>query len=347
MVNQPCTGEILLEHEEISPHPLSVTVVICTHNRPVLLERSLQALRRLDYPVFDLCVVDNAPNSDDAKILAARYGAEYSLVRMKGLSRARNAGARSARGDIIAYFDDDMLPHTDWLASLVAEFADEEVAAATGPMLPLTMADASRAELNVALQTLSWGPSRFHVDRRSSGWFERSNFGYLGDGNMAFRRSVFQQFRGFDERLGRGVTITGGEDHYAYFALIEMGYRIAYTPQAIVFHGVAPATREHNRHVISEATAYAAFLVWRHPRYSLRVVKFFIEGFLRKKHSWRAPPRPQQEPRATSLSLPEVAEAFIEGVRTCWRGLRPSNNVNAAGLAASQGGRDRVESDLE
>ncbi len=302
--------------------PLSVTVVICTHNRPMLLERCLQAVRRIEYPDLVLSVVDSAPDSHEARTLAARYGADYSLVPIRGLSRARNVGARAARSDIVAYLDDDMVPHIDWLAPLVAEFADQRVIAATGPVLPLTMAEASPNELQLTLETSSWGPDRFQVDRHSPEWFERANFGDVGDGNMALRREAFDRFSGFDEQLGRGVTITSGEEHYAYFTLIETGHRIAYAPQAIVFHPVSPATPEYSQHLIAQATAYAAFLMWRHPRYALRVTKFFAEGLLRKKRSWRKLGGPQQTSLAASLSLREVTGAFARGVFTWWRSVR-------------------------
>src|SRR6266568_3880429 len=119
----------------------SVTVVICTHNRPLLFERCLKTLRQVDYPNFSVVVVDSAPESSETKSVAARYGAEYVLSPLKGLSRARNIGARVTTTGIIAYLDDDMIPHSGWLRSLVEGFSDKHVAAVTGPMLELKCAD--------------------------------------------------------------------------------------------------------------------------------------------------------------------------------------------------------------
>jgi glycosyltransferase involved in cell wall biosynthesis len=81
----------------------SVTVVICTHNRPVSLERCLRELHKVDYANFSVIVVDSAPNSNDAKILAARYNVDYCVSSAKGLSRARNIGTRASSGEIVAY----------------------------------------------------------------------------------------------------------------------------------------------------------------------------------------------------------------------------------------------------
>src|SRR5262249_29251477 len=113
----------------------TVAVVICTHNRPALLERCLQHLEQVDNPDFSIVVVDSAPNSSEAKSISTRYGTQYVLSPQKGLSRARNVGVRATESDIIAFLDDDMIPHPRWLNSLVAEFVDRVVMAATGPVL--------------------------------------------------------------------------------------------------------------------------------------------------------------------------------------------------------------------
>src|ERR1700730_5102848 len=104
---------------------LSVTVVICTRNRPLLLERCLHALQEVDYSRFSTIVVDSAPTSDAAMAIAYRYNADYVISSLGGLSRARNVGTHRAHSDIVAYLDDDMVPCANWLRSLVDEFVDE------------------------------------------------------------------------------------------------------------------------------------------------------------------------------------------------------------------------------
>src|SRR4051794_37439243 len=92
----------------------NIAVVICTHNRPLVLDRCLHYLRQLENPVFSVVVVDSAPVSSDARSVADRYGAHYTVSPLKGLSRARNIGACAVRADIVAYLDDDMVPHPYW-----------------------------------------------------------------------------------------------------------------------------------------------------------------------------------------------------------------------------------------
>jgi len=268
----------------------SATIVICTRNRPARLETCLQAVRRLNYPKYQICVVDNAPDDDAARVMAGRYGAEYELAPIRGLSRARNLGVLGARGEIVAFLDDDMVPHDGWLRALALEFQDERVMAVSGPVLPLTMADAAPGELARALVTRPRGTRKFQLDRNSAKWFERVNFGGFGDGNMAFRRRAFEEFPGFDERLGRGVWISGGEEHYAYFTLVKRGHRLAYAPAAIVFHPDAPRSVRKWWKSRFEAVAYFAFLAACEPRYAWRVAKYLLEALLGRKRSWRMTP---------------------------------------------------------
>ena len=281
--------------------------MICTHNRPAVLERCLRAVQKLDYPKFAIVVVDSVPNSSEAQALAARYDAEYCASPVKGLSRARNIGTRATQSDIVAYLDDDMVPHVDWLRSLVDEFFDKNVGAVTGPVLPLERRASTSAELQMSLERVPWGPLRFQIDRTSPQWFERANFGGIGDGNFALRRDVFERLRGFDERLGRGVAISSGEEHYAFFTLLCTGSTVAYAPQAIVFHPSPPATSEYRRKLIAEAIAYAAFLISRHPAQVWRVLSYFAEGLLHAKRTWRTP-------STSDSGLVSPYQAFLGGL---------------------------------
>jgi glycosyltransferase involved in cell wall biosynthesis len=120
---------------------------------------------------------------------------------MCGLSRARNIGARVARGDIIAFLDDDMVPDRGWLGALVEHFVDERVAAVTGPVLPLQAHTVGVDELRQMLEACSCGPSAFEICADSPNWFERANFGGAGDGNFAMRKVAFGRCVEFEEGL--------------------------------------------------------------------------------------------------------------------------------------------------
>src|SRR6266852_5422463 len=103
---------------------LTCSIVICTRNRPAQLERCLEGLSHLTYPSFEVVVVDNASDDDQARRIAARWGVRYTVEPMRGLSRARNRGVLASIGEIIAFIDDDAVPRSEWLDALVSEFQD-------------------------------------------------------------------------------------------------------------------------------------------------------------------------------------------------------------------------------
>jgi GT2 family glycosyltransferase len=223
--------------------PARVTVAVCTRDRPDTLARCLDALQRVEHPDFHVLVVDNAPMGDGACVVSAAAGVEYLLVPEPGLSRARNAAACATASGIIAYLDDDAIPEPAWLLELERPFDDPAIAAVVGQVRPRGPHSGEDHVLR--------------VERSDAGWAERTLFGGLGIGaNMAFRRSVFTSWPGFDERLGRGAVIPGGEEHEAFFALLAEGYAVAYVPAAEVYHEGSVGARS-----APDLTASSAFLL--------------------------------------------------------------------------------------
>jgi GT2 family glycosyltransferase len=253
----------------------------------VLLERCLRSIARLNAKPTRILVVDNAPATNEVPDIAVTFGADYIIAPRRGLSRARNKGAKACSEDVLAYVDDDWILHPDWLSSILSEFSDPRIGGVTGPVMPLELQAAAPASLADHLRRIAWGIEPFKIDRDTSDWFERVNFGGLGDGNFAIRRSVLNRWPGFDERLGRGMPLDAGEEHYAFFELIEAGYSFVYTPRAIVFHASHPGTDEQILHDLTQSIAYSAFLGIQRPRYALKITKYLAEGFVGRKRRWQ------------------------------------------------------------
>ena len=172
--------------------------------------------------------------------------------------------------------------------------------------------------LRQELATIAWGPRSIAIDVHSPDWFERTNFGGIGDGNMSFRRAALLSIRGFDERIGRGAAINSGEEHYAFFRLVEAGFVVAYSPEAFVFHEPALVTRIKRRERLAEAVAYAAFVALRHPRLAPRVARFFITSLAGRgksaKPAWTRPVEP--------LGVTDLASASVSAIRAFARHFR-------------------------
>lgn len=272
-------------------NPLTASIVICTRNRPHNLERCLRSLSRQTQAPDEVIVVENVSDDQSARRSAVRWGARYLREPAPGLSRARNLGARASQAELVAFLDDDCEPQPDWLGALTAEFQNSTVMAVTGRIQPLSLeTEVERACVAAGGQ----GPqlsTRLAVDRSTRDWFEIVNFGGIGTGNnMAFRRSLFDRWPGFDERLGRGAPISGGEEAYAFFQVAERGYKIVHTPAAVVQHPCPRSLQELRSRQLadfSNATAFMALLFFENPRYRIRLLKYAVGGVVGVRRRWR------------------------------------------------------------
>jgi O-antigen biosynthesis protein len=289
------------------------SVVICTRNRPAALDRCLAALEQLAYPRFDVLVVDNAPHDTGAMEVARSRGVRYLVEPVAGLSRARNTGARACSSDVIAFTDDDAVPERAWLSHLAAQFRDPSVAVATGRTLPLL--DPTDP---IASDVTDLGPHPIQLDRLHPLWFEMASFGGIGNGNnMAFRRCVFDEWRGFDGRLGRGAFLPSCEEHRAFAELIEQGHAVVYAPAARVWHPVPKTSEQRHREYLrsrSDLAAYAVFLILV-TRHKWKVTKYVVEAAVGTRRAWRF----HTEPAPLAVSRWRVGRAYVSGaLRGLW-----------------------------
>lgn len=269
----------------IVPHPLmspSCSVVVCTRNRPELLARCLASLGRLDHPSYEVIVVDNTQGQPEVERLARDGGARYLVERRAGPSRARNSGGRAAKGDLVAYIDDDAVARPEWLSHHAAALEDPTLAATTGRILPTRRSHAGGG--------FDLGNAAFRIDRTMPGWFERTNFGGAGLGsNMAFRRALFDVGWGFRESLGPGTPIAG-EENYAFFTVVRAGYGVAYVPEAVVHHEY-PATAEELRRrrsrILRGSVAYMALLLVEEPEHRGDTWRYLWEAARGTRRAWR------------------------------------------------------------
>jgi len=259
--------------------PPLVSVVIPSRSRARELERCLGAVARLDYARFETVVVDNSSGDEATRAIAERHGARYIVEQRRGVSFARNCGAHAARGEIIAYVDDDAVPEPDWLGALSAEFADPSVAVVAGPYLPLEAA---------GLPGFFGGNERKLLDRSVEGWFEAAAFGgFARAGNLAVRASTFERWHGFEPRLGRGTPLRAAEDDYAVLELIDLGYRVVYTPAAVVRHSFPADPRDYRRKFIVEKGLFIGFLLSANRRYRREILRY-LAGRLTGKRLHRS-----------------------------------------------------------
>jgi GT2 family glycosyltransferase len=218
---------------------LSVSVVVCTRDRPDDLERLLRSLGDLTVAAHEVVVVDNAPSSGVTGPVVARFpGVDYVAEPRPGLSAARNAGIRASTGELVAFVDDDVTVHPDWLWRLREGFDGERVLAVTGLVLPAELETRAQMVFEYGLGGFARGFRRLTYDRA---FFAEQKaravpVWKVGAGaSMAFRRAAFDLVGEFDERLGAGASGCS-EDSELWYRLLAEGFECCYEPAAVVFH---------------------------------------------------------------------------------------------------------------
>ena len=273
-----------------SSGPLAASVVVPTASqRPEALRRCLDALCDLGPGSHELIVVDNSPGDATTRELAAGAGARYLCEPLPSASRARTLGARVARGQIVAFTDDDAVVEPGWLEAHVAAFSDPAVAATTGRILPLAEPGAdARSWAETAGDDLGERP--ISLDLGVEDWFERANFGGLGYGpNMAFRRDLFAAGWGLHEDLGPPLTMLG-EEPFAFFELIAAGWRVDYVPGARVKHGAivtAADVDRYRRRLFRGLSPYVLFLLREARGHRRQTLRYLAQAAQGKRREWR------------------------------------------------------------
>ena len=249
-----------------APPPPSVTVAVCTHGRPERLARCLRSLSDLRVPAGaeppDVLVVDNAPPDDRAREVAEAAGVRYVREPLVGLDFARNRALAEARGEWLAFLDDDVVADAGWLAGLHEAVAvHPDAAAVTGLVLPLAL----ETEAQVLFEQTGgfrrgFRPVRYHGSSMAGNPLYPTGAGIFGAGaNMAFRRSALQDLGGFDEALDTGAPLPGGGDLDIFYRVVRSGRPLVYWPAALVFHEHRRALDALRRQYYSWGTGFMAF----------------------------------------------------------------------------------------
>ncbi|XAY05573.1 hypothetical protein DSM112329_02430 [Paraconexibacter sp. AEG42_29] len=228
-------------HGEAGGH---ATVVVCTRDREASLRRTLLLILELDYPQFDVVVVDNAPRTDAARRVIAELDdarLSYVLEPVSGLSRARNCGLAHASGSIIAFTDDDVLVDRQWLAALARGFTRApRVGCVTGIVPGAERETLAQAYFEARVQWSDRMQPALHDlgrHRPADDPFFPYSAGRFGTGaNFAVSRAAADDIGTFDEALGPGVPATNADDLDYFLRTILGGWTLAYEPRAVAWH---------------------------------------------------------------------------------------------------------------
>jgi GT2 family glycosyltransferase len=249
-----------------------VSVVVATRDRPQSIAACLRSLGALEYPRFEVIVVDNVPTSDETRELvqqAAVAGTEcggpvvrYAREDRPGPSWARNRGLGLARGDVVAFTDDDVLLDPHWLAELVRGFgAGPAVVCVTGPIVPRELETPAQIWLEQYGGFCKGFAQRVYDrrDNRPPDPLFPYTVGRFGSGaNMAFRAATLRALGGLDPALGPATPTLAGEDIALFLEVVLRGHQLVYQPGAIVYHAHSRDFQRFRRQIYAYGVGLAA-----------------------------------------------------------------------------------------
>ena len=216
---------------------MDASIIICTYNRSDSLMRTLSSLASMNPPIdrsWEIIVVDNK-SSDGTKSVVEEFSRRceqeviYLYEKTQGKSFALNRGIEAARGDILAFTDDDVRVHSDWLKNILRNFNKTDASCLGGKIL--LEWDVSRPEwlgkfLVDQLGYLDLGEEKVRLSRPK-----------IYGANFAVRSGILRKHGGFDTQAGPiGGKMYAGEDTFFIEKLIKAEETVLYSPDIIVHH---------------------------------------------------------------------------------------------------------------
>ena len=208
-----------ITHRAPLPRVPKVSVIVCSYNGGQTLEACLRSLKKIDYPDYEVVVVDDGSTDHTKEILSHHPWVNAIYQTNHGLSVARNVGAAAATGEIIAYTDSDCMADPDWLYYLVGTLLSGNYAGVGGPNISPPAQNWHQACVAAA----PGGPSHVLLTDVVAE--------HIPGCNMAFYRWAFEKVGGFDPEYRKA-----GDDVDFCWRLQQEGEVIAFSPSAIVWH---------------------------------------------------------------------------------------------------------------
>jgi O-antigen biosynthesis protein len=234
-------------HFPLAQHP-KVSVVVASYNGARTLKLCLESLQRLNYPDYEIILVDDG-STDATPQIASAFPTVRCIRhdRNFGLSVARNTGIAAATGEIVAFTDSDCRADEDWLYYLVGSLVGSEFVGVGGPNL-LPPEDSRVA---AAVMVSPGGPAHVMLTDREAE--------HIPGCNMAFYKRALEAIGGFDP-----IFTKAGDDVDICWRLQEIGCRIGFSPSAFVWHYRRSTVKAYLKQQEGYGEA-EALLVRKHP----------------------------------------------------------------------------------
>ena len=226
-----------------------ISAIICTHNGAGYLAKAIESLAGQSLPEagYEVIIVDNGSTDATKEVIAdfaeaknLRYVYEPTL----GLSYARNTGWRNARGQYVAYLDDDAVASPVWLERILEAFESIKprpgcIGGRVNPIWEAPRPPWVSEELLTCLTVINWSDTRQLLPDLNQKW--------LVGANIAFPVEVLEKVGGFVAGLDRvGKNLLSGGDVFLQKQILKAGYSCFYQPDMVVQH-LIPKSRLSQR----------------------------------------------------------------------------------------------------
>jgi GT2 family glycosyltransferase len=244
----------------------AASVIIVTYNTGGrFIENCLEALRRLDYPNYEVIVVDNNSSDETRAVLERCRRAEKIVLnpRNRGFAGGCNDGAARANGEVLVFLNFDTEVEPSWLREIVAPMTRDRRAAIAG----CKMYFPGGREIQHAGGILHGNGMSEHVgyhEQDAGQYDEERDVDYVTGAGMAVRREFFDLCGGFDEDYFPAYC---EELDLCYRARL-MGYRVVYAPRAVLVHHESPVVE--NQSPVFQRLYYRGRMIFCIKNYRLR-----------------------------------------------------------------------------
>ena len=221
-----------------------ISAIICTHNRSAYFKKAIQSLAEQTLPgeQYEVIVVDNGSTDDTKAIVESIKHFEnlrYIYEPILGLSQARNTGWQNARGEYIAFLDDDAIACPEWVERIVEAFenVNPRPGSVGGKVIPIW-----------EVERPAWLSKQMELPLTIVDWTDKASFltedhQHLRGCNISYPRETLQKAGGFSTSLGRkGINLLSGEEELLERRLKKQALGIYYDPEIYVYHHI-PAER--------------------------------------------------------------------------------------------------------
>jgi glucosyl-dolichyl phosphate glucuronosyltransferase len=215
---------------------LSIIITAYTSERLNDIYELLKSIKNQNYTNIEtLFVVEGSP---ELKEKISAYGIENAIPNLKmlfnsgepGLSAARNVGIKEARGEIIAFVDDDVLLYPDWAENMVKAYTDDTIIGVTGPAIPMWED-----------KSMSWFPEEFYWIISCTAWDSDNRVKEIRNAwgmNMSFKREAFEKAGVFSNKFGFHKGPMAEDNEFSQRIKEKTGKKILFEPDVKLWHKV-------------------------------------------------------------------------------------------------------------